>query len=162
MRISYDELIEMGACDPGLERFVTQTNDTREPVEVTSLIGGENTVGDLLWLAGKRFPKARIVTFAIGCARAVEHFNDDPRVKAAIDAAQAWVDDPTEENRVAARAAANSAVEIRAARAAGAAANSAARAAALADANAAWTAAQALSVGASEDVINDLLRELFA
>lgn len=102
MKISYDELIKIWGRKARIKRFLKQVNGSREPVEVVSLIGGENTVSDLLWLAGRRLPKARIVTFAIGCARTVEHLNDDPRVKAAIDAAQAWVDNPTEENRKAA------------------------------------------------------------
>lgn len=146
MKTSYNELIEMCACEDGLERFEQQVGGSHEPVDVLSLIGGVNTTSDLLWLAGKRLPKARIVEFAIKCARAVEHLSDDPRVKAAIDAAENWVREPTEDNRKAADAAAAAAAWVAAAADAAAAA--------------AWAAAAARA-GASQDVINDYLRELF-
>lgn len=64
------------------------------------------TVADLLWVAGKLGLKAECVAFAIACAERVARLNPDPRVRAALDAAKAWLDDPTEENRLAAAAAA--------------------------------------------------------
>lgn len=68
MKITKQELIEMRACKDGLNRFIAQTNDTSEPVEASSLIGGENTREDLIWLASKKLPKDRIVRFACDCA----------------------------------------------------------------------------------------------
>ena len=68
MKITKAELIEMKACEDGLERFINQTGNTGEPVEVLSLIGGENTLPDLVWLASKSLPKERIVRFACDCA----------------------------------------------------------------------------------------------
>ena len=68
MKITKAELIELGACEEGLDRFITQTNDTDEPVEVSSLVGGENIYSDLLWLAGKKLPTERIVRFVCDCA----------------------------------------------------------------------------------------------
>ena len=66
--ITKQELIELNACRDGLRRFTAQTNDTDASVEILSLIGGHNTVGDLLWLAGKILPKEKIVKFACDCA----------------------------------------------------------------------------------------------
>ena len=68
MKITKEELIKLDACEEGLNRFITQTNNTDEPVEVSSLVGGENNYGDLLWLAGEKLPKDRIVRFACDCA----------------------------------------------------------------------------------------------
>lgn len=68
MKITKKELIEMGACSNGLKRFITQTSNTDEPVEVSSLVGGENYYSDLLWLAIKKLPKERIVRFVCDCA----------------------------------------------------------------------------------------------
>lgn len=68
MKITKQQLIEMSACKAGLRRFIDQTNNTDEPIEVSSLIGGKNTVFDLLWLAGETLSKERIVRFACDCA----------------------------------------------------------------------------------------------
>jgi len=73
MKISKSELIEMDACELGLKRFIEQTNNTEDSVEVTSLVGGLNTHEDLLWLASKKIPKRRIVRFAYDCALIVAH-----------------------------------------------------------------------------------------
>ena len=40
MKITKQELKDMGACTGGLERFITQTNNTDDAVEVASLVGG--------------------------------------------------------------------------------------------------------------------------
>ena len=68
MKITKQELKNFGACQEGFKRFIIQTNNTDEPVEVISLIGGKNTVSDLLWLAGKILSKEKIVRFACDCA----------------------------------------------------------------------------------------------
>ena len=58
----------MNACNGVLERFIEQTNNTDDRVDVASLVGGKNSYSDLLWLAGKKLPKDRIVEFACDCA----------------------------------------------------------------------------------------------
>ena len=68
MKITKAELIELKACEDGLDRFIAQTNNTDEPVEVSSLVGGEVTYSDLLWLAGEKLPRERVVRFACDCA----------------------------------------------------------------------------------------------
>nr|DAI71383.1 MAG TPA: hypothetical protein [Caudoviricetes sp.] len=42
MKITKQELKNFGACQEGFKRFIIQTNNTDEPVEVISLIGGKN------------------------------------------------------------------------------------------------------------------------
>ena len=68
MKISKAELVKLSACGDGLRRFIKQTNGSEESIEVADLVGGENTCGDLLWLAGKKLPEERIVRFACDCA----------------------------------------------------------------------------------------------
>ena len=68
MKITKQELIELDACTNGLTRFVEQTGNTDAEIEVSTLIGGVNTTSDLLWLAGKKLEKTKIVRFACDCA----------------------------------------------------------------------------------------------
>jgi hypothetical protein len=48
----------------------------------------------------KDFSKVDQVKFALFCAKQVAHLNSDPCVKAALSAAEAWVEDPSEDNRL--------------------------------------------------------------
>ena len=66
--ITKAELIEMWACELGLDRFIRETKNTDEPVEILSLIGGENTTEDLLWLAAKLGRVKQVDKFARDCA----------------------------------------------------------------------------------------------
>jgi hypothetical protein len=88
------------------------------------------SVDDLLWVANKLGRRDLCVRFALACAQRVAHLNPDPRVQAALDATQAWLDSPTPETD-AARAAARDA------------ARAAARDAAWAAWDAAWAAGDA-------------------
>jgi len=134
------------------------------------------SIPDLLWVAGRLNLKSQIVAFVARVAREVAHLNSDPRVMAAIKAAEAWVREPSEGNR---EAAANAADAARAAtRAAWAAAaraatraawaTAAARAAtwaALAAADAArgatTTTADAADAGLSKQRIREIFAEVF-
>ncbi len=73
------------------------------------------SIRDLLWVAGKLGLKRQCVQFAVACAERVAHLNPDPRVQAALDAARAWLDDPSEDKRCAADAALAAAYAVRAA-----------------------------------------------
>jgi len=100
----------------------------------------------LLWWAAKDgASKQEIVLVACAIARTVLHLTKDPRALAAIEAAERWADDPSEENRRKARAAAADAAAYAAyaADAAYAAADAAADAADAAAADAAYAAADA-------------------
>jgi hypothetical protein len=48
----------------------------------------------------KDFSHLDQVKFALFCAKQVAHLNSDTRVKAALSAAEAWVEDPSEDNRL--------------------------------------------------------------
>lgn len=63
------------------------------------------SVDDLLWVAGKLGLKRECVQFAVAVAERVAHLNPDPRVGAALDAARAWLADPSDDKRAAAFAA---------------------------------------------------------
>jgi hypothetical protein len=86
------------------------------------------------------FSKVDQVKFALFCAKQVVHLNSDTRVKAALSAAEAWVEDPSEDNRLKCKEAAADAW-VAAAYAAYAAAAAAYAAAWVADAAAAAAAA---------------------
>ena len=58
----------MDACEGGLKRFIEQTGNTDEPVEVLSLGGGKNITSDALWLAGEILPEEKVVRFACDVA----------------------------------------------------------------------------------------------
>jgi hypothetical protein len=101
----------------------------------------------------KDFSHLDQVKFALFCAKQVAHLNSDPCVKAALSAAEAWVEDPSEDNRLKCKEAADAAYAAYAADAdaayaayaayaavADAAAAAAAAAAAWAAAAAAWAA----------------------
>ncbi|MFT6347099.1 MAG: hypothetical protein ACJAYB_000080 [Psychromonas sp.] len=98
--ITKKQLVDLGACKPGFDRFIAQTGNTDQPVEIFSLIGGKNTTADFLWLAGKTLPKHRIVQFAVECAESVSHLHTDPRANAAIQSAKDWISEPSEVNRL--------------------------------------------------------------
>ena len=105
MKIRKSELIEMGACKSGLKRFIAQTNNTNDHVDVLSLIGGKNTTNDLCWLAFKKIGKKSVVEFAVKCAKEVLHLTDAKEAKSAIEAAERWIENPTKDNKDAASAA---------------------------------------------------------
>jgi len=101
----------------------------RDALTVAEALEAGASIDDLLWVAGRLGLKTECVRFAIACARRVAHLNPDPRVQAAIDAAQAWMDNPTDDNRAAWAAAWNAAWEAECAARAARAAGDAARAA---------------------------------
>jgi hypothetical protein len=88
----------------------------------------------------KDFSHLDQVKFALFCAKQVVHLNSDPCVKAALSAAEAWVEDPSEDNRLKCKEAAADAWEadVAAADAAWAAAYAATD---IADVRTAWVAA---------------------
>lgn len=98
MKISYKELVKMNACYDGLERFEEQVGNTRNSVEICDLIGGENTISDLTWLAAKIIPKVELVEFYIKCVRSMKHINNDSRIEGIIALIESWVDDQSDEN----------------------------------------------------------------
>ena len=119
IRISKEELLDFSPCDAG--RRLALFGRKKYLTAKQALEAGA-TISDLLWVAGRLRLKKQCVQFALASAQRAVHLNSDPRVQAALDATQAWINNPTEENRAAARAAA-CAVEdtARAARAAAAA-----------------------------------------
>ena len=170
MNITKQELKNFGACQEGFKRFIIQTNNTDEPVEIVSLIGGENTVSDLLWLAGKILSKEKIVRFACDCAllniglirpytndfNLIQDFLNNPSQNAAAYAAYA-----ASAAACAADAAARAAYAACAACAAACAADAAARAAYAADAAARAADAACAANAANAADINKLLVKLF-
>ncbi len=125
LTITRDQLAALKPCD--LPRRLALFRG--DMLSVPEALGRGAKISEVLWVVGRLGEKARCVQFAIRCARRVAHLNPDPRVQAALDAASAWLADPSEENRVKARIAADAA-NAAAANAADAAAAAAAAASA--------------------------------
>lgn len=176
MKISKQQLIEMGACESIIKRFVEQTNNTDEPVEVSSLIGGKDTYSDLLWLAGETLSAEKIVRFACDVALInidlikpytdefdlIIDFLNNPTDDAAARTAYATARTAADTRATATRAA----YTARTARTAARAAYYAARAAATHTARTTYTACTAYyaAIDAADDnkkKIDQLLIELF-
>ncbi len=120
----------------------------------------------LFWILQQHKPleKEQSVRLAIAFAETCLHhvIESEPRPKAAIDAAKAWLEDPTEENCAAAYAAADAAADAAdaAAYAAAYAAADAAYAAAYAAADAARAAADAAAYAAAYAAQCDFIRSV--
>jgi len=129
-----DELVDMKACPEAVEwvgdKTIEEAWTTCERADW------------MLWYASSKAPHALVVRAACACARMALRFVPDgeDRPRLAIEAAERWANNPTEENRAAAGAAGAAA---RAAWAAAWAAADAAGAAARAAWAAAWAAADA-------------------
>lgn len=108
IKLTRDQLAAMHPCDA--DRRLTLFGRRKTMTARQALAAGA-TIGDLLWVAGRLGLKRECVQFALLCAQRTAHLNTDPRVQAAIDAARAWAESPTEENRLAARSAAAAAAE---------------------------------------------------
>ena len=96
--ITKEELEALNPCDLD-ERL--KLFGGRERLTVAHALEAGVTVSDVLWTAGRMGHKAECVRFAVACAESVAHLSHDPRVRAAIEAAKAWIASPTEENAAA-------------------------------------------------------------
>ena len=119
--VTIEQVAAMNPCGEQLKFF-----GKRKSMNAKQAFAAGATISDLCWVAQKLGRKDLLVRFALKCAQSTAYLNPDPRVQAALDATQAYLDEPCERTADAARAAA------RAARAAYAA--DAARAARAADA----------------------------
>ena len=165
--INKQQIKDFDACEDGLHRFITATDNTNTDVCVIDLISTDVTTDDLLWLAGKLSPKKKIVQFAVDCAESVVHLSKQKELSQnCIDAAKAVIENNNETNRKAACAAATAAAAAGVAGAAAATAHNAAAAAAHDSARyvggyrATRAAARAARVDINFDV-NPLLVKLF-
>lgn len=100
LSITLDALLALGPCDA--ESRSTQFGRRKTMTAAQALKAGAS-VRDILWVAARMGRKDLCVRFALACARRVAHLSKDPRTQAALDAAQTWLGDPSEENRTAAR-----------------------------------------------------------
>jgi hypothetical protein len=104
--LTREALIAMDPCD--LPEHLRRFGDA-ESMDVRQAFKAGFTIGDVLWVAGEMGLRSDCVRVAIFAAKQVAHLNTDPRVQAAIDAAQTWVDNPSRDTAAAAAAAADAA-----------------------------------------------------
>ena len=160
MKISKQQLIDMKAREDVLERFIEQTNNTDELVDVLSLIGGKNTVYDLVWLAGETLSKEKLLRFA--CDLALINIEKIKLYTEKYDLIVEFLMNPTTARVDALRATAHhdARVAVDAAAYAARAAVYAARVAAD-TADAIYVIHAAVRAGATQDQINTLLVKMF-
>ena len=63
MKISKQQLIEAGACEEGLQRFLAATDYTEKPVDVLSLRGKGMLTCDVAWFLAQFIPTVRLINF---------------------------------------------------------------------------------------------------
>jgi hypothetical protein len=106
LSVTKEQLIEWRACD--LDKRLKLFSREKSMTAAQALKAGAS-VSDLLWVAGKLGLKRECVQFALACAQKVSHLNSDPRVRAALDATQSWLDNPSADAASYAEAAADAA-----------------------------------------------------
>lgn len=151
LQITRKELLALRPCNA--ESRAALFVDDATPLTMQEALDKGVLIPDLLWVAARLGRVDLCVRFALACASRVAYLNTDPCVQAALDATQAWLDNPCQETAdAAARAAYVARAATRAAtRAAARAARAAARAAYAAyAADAADAAAYAAAYAAAE------------
>jgi len=107
VKLTVNELIALDPCN--LEERLARFGKLKSMNAKQAFKAGF-TIKNLTWVAARKGHKDLLVKFALKCAQSVDYLNTDLRVQAAIDAAQAWINNPTKENRkLAAYAAADAA-----------------------------------------------------
>jgi hypothetical protein len=97
--LTYKELLALKPCEAGARASLF---DGDAPATAAQAFERGASVKDVLWVMGELGMSRECAQVALFAARLVAHHNSDPRVQAAIDATQAWLDDPSAENRSAA------------------------------------------------------------
>lgn len=147
-------LQEQNACQEGINWFTSQKR--KSPISVVKALIADAELGYAGWLLPRLMTHKQAVQYAVFAAKMVLKYYEDKhpndlRPRKAIEAAEAFIADPSEENKNAAHAAAN-ATAYAASNAASNAASHAAYAAAHAASvvNAAYAAADATSNATKE------------
>ena len=100
MTISIDlsTLLSFKPCDADTR---TALFTDRKTITVAQAIDARVSVANILWVVAHMGHTTECVKFALACSRRVEHLNTDPRVKAANDVCEAWLNNPTDTARAA-------------------------------------------------------------
>jgi len=100
MKITINKIRELNPCNTGYQRLLNQLGsgfDKDKEFEVSSLVGGENTINDITWLLGEAKNKRVLVEFAVFCAELVlpiyENTSDNKAPGEAIELVKKWLDD---------------------------------------------------------------------
>ena len=116
MKITVEKLEELGACSDGLDAFKSEFPNGAEFKDISerAINKGGDSLSYALWLAPRLMTKDNAVRFAIYAAREASHifeaaYPEEKRPRKAIEAAEAWLENPSEETANAAARAASSA-----------------------------------------------------
>ena len=171
MKITIEQMEKLGACAEGIEWLKNQKDCELSALVKESIKQGIETMRFANWGLVRVMTDKQKRQYAIFAASSVlpifeKRFPEDKRPRAAVEAAEAYLIDPSEDNREKAEAAAAAARAAEAAEAAAAAARAAeaawaaeaAEAAAEAAWAAAWAAAEAAEVAAEVRTLAKILR----
>jgi hypothetical protein len=152
MEVNKEIVAKFNPCKDRFENFTSKYPDFSGNFEEFSKLG-EITYSDKIWVLTKFLNKDQGVKAAIKIAKTTlnifeSKYPDDKRPRQALEAAEKWLNEPTEANRDAAYTAADAAAAAADAAAAAAAADAAAAAAYAAAAAAAYAAAAAAAYAA--------------
>ena len=100
MKTTINKIRKLDPCATGYQRLLNQLGsdfDKDKEFEVSILVGGENTIGDITWLIGETKNKRALVEFAVFCAELVlpiyENTSDNKAPGEAIELVKKWLDD---------------------------------------------------------------------
>jgi aminopeptidase N len=93
--LSYDELIALDPCDASSRKYLFKN---AERLTARDALAAGASLSDLVWVAGSLGLRRQCVQFALACAQRAAHLNTNPRVQAALDAVQTWLDNPSDLN----------------------------------------------------------------
>ncbi len=127
MKTTISKIKALKPCGSGYQNLLNQLGsnfDKDKEFEVSSLVGGKNTIGDITWLLGKTKNKRALVEFSVFSAELVlpiyEKMNNSKAPREAIELVKKWLNNESSVTKQ----------ELRDAAAAAAAASAAAYAAA--------------------------------
>jgi hypothetical protein len=109
MKITKEWLQEKNACADGVVWFKKQTES--DGLEVVNKLITDNKLDWANWLIVRIMEYKQYVSYAVFAAESVldifeKEYPDDKRLRQAIEAAKKCIDNPSEENKIAANAAA--------------------------------------------------------
>ena len=136
MKTTINKIKTLNPCASGYHNLFNQLGtdfDKDAEFELSSLVGGKNTINDITWLLGKTDNKRALVEFAVFSAELVlpiyEKMNDSKAPRETIELVKKWLNDESSVTKQELRDAAYAAAAAYAAYAAAAAAYAAAAAA---------------------------------
>lgn len=96
MKTSINEIKALDPCKSGYDRLLAQLGSNYyKEFEVSSLVGGRNTIADITWLMIKKGKTRETILFAVYCAELALPLCKDEHASKATEVTKRWLDDPS-------------------------------------------------------------------